>query len=158
MLGGRYLVMVLLHHDAHLGHHRQHLRAHVLGGVHRVDREIAALGAHPVALVAHLIFGAGIGRQLHRVDAEAGVVGLGREADVVEDEEFGLRPDIDRLADLGLLEEGLGLFRRHARIAVIGLAGARIENIAEQHRGGLGIERVGVRGLGIGHQRHVRTR
>ena len=144
VLGGGDLVMMLLHHDAHFSHHRQHLRAHVLGRIHRVDREIPALGSHPVALVAHLIFGAAIGRQLHRIDAEAGVVGLACEADVVEDEEFRLRADIDRLADLRLLEEGLGLLRRHPRIAVIGLAGAGIEDVAEQHRGGLCIERIGM--------------
>ena len=37
---------------AELAHHRQHLAAQVLGGVDRVDREVAALGPGPVAHVA----------------------------------------------------------------------------------------------------------
>jgi hypothetical protein len=58
VLGGRHLVVVLLDHDAHLRHHREHLGADVLGAVDRRHREVAALGAGTVAQVAHLVVGA----------------------------------------------------------------------------------------------------
>ena len=91
VLGGGHFVMVLFDGDAHLGHDGEHFGAHVLRRVLRIDREIAALGAHPVAEIAGLVFGVGVGRQFDRVDLEAGIVGRRREAHVVEDEELGFR-------------------------------------------------------------------
>ena len=58
VLGGGHLVVVLLDDHAHLGHHREHLGADVLGAVDRRHGEVAALGARTVAEVAHLVVGA----------------------------------------------------------------------------------------------------
>ena len=155
MLGGGDLVVVLLDDRAHLRHRRQHLAAHVLRGILRRNREVAALGADAVAEVAALVGGVGVGRQLDRVDLEPGVVGLGGEAHVVEHEELGLRAEEDGVADAGRLEIGLGLLGDAARVAVVGLAARRIENVAgDDHRGG-GEERIHARRGRIGHQRHV---
>ena len=102
MLRGGDLVMVLVHRQAHLDHRRDHLAADVHCAVDRRDREVAALGARAVALVAAVIFAAGVGRQFDVVDLEiAGRVAV-LEADIVEHEEFGFRPDEDGVADAGL--------------------------------------------------------
>ena len=93
VLGGGDLVVVLLDLDAHRRHGREHLAAHVLRRILRRHREIAALGADAVAEVAALVVGVAVGRQLDGVELEAGVVGIGHEAHVVEDEELGLRAE-----------------------------------------------------------------
>ena len=74
MLRGGDLVMMLVHRQAHFEHGRDHLAADVHRAVDRRDREIAALGARPVAEIADVIFAAGVGRQLDVVDAEAGAL------------------------------------------------------------------------------------
>jgi hypothetical protein len=78
------------------------------------------------------------------VQLEAGVVGIGLVLHVVEDEELGFRADIDRVADAFGLHVGLGLLGRAARIAVIGLAGDRVQDVAHDDHGRLREERVHV--------------
>ena len=155
VLGGGHLVVMLLDDHAHLGHHREHLGADVLGAVDRRHREVAALGARPVAEVAHLVFGAAVGGQLRAVEPEAHVVGIAGVAHVVEDEELGFRAEHDRVADAGLLEIGLGALGDRARIALVHLAGGGLEHVAEDRHRGLREERIEMRARGIGHQRHV---
>ena len=148
-------MVVLLDHRAHLRHRRQHLAAHVLGRILRRHREIAALGAHPVAKVAALVGGAAVDRQFDRIDLEPGVVGVGAEADVVEDEELGLGPEKRRVADPGRLQIGLGLLGDAARVAIIRLAAGGIENVAIDDHGRSGEERIHARRCRVGHQGHV---
>ena len=121
----------------------------------RVDGEIATLGARAVAEIAHLVFGAGIGRQLGRVELVAHVVGVGVEAHIVEHEELRFRAHEHGVGGLGLLDIGLGQLGRHARVAGIGLAGGGLEDIAEQAERRLGVEGIDMRRRRIGHQRHV---
>ena len=156
MLGGGHLVVVLLDDHAHVAHGGEHLGAHVLRAIHRVHREVAALGAHAVAHVAGVVVAVGVGRQLDRVQLEAGVVGGDGELHVVEDEEFGLGADEDGVADAGRLEIGLGALGDHARVTRIAFARAGLENVAEHGERGLGIEGVEMRRGRIGHQHHVR--
>jgi hypothetical protein len=108
-----------------------------------------------VAEVAGFVVGVVVRRQFSRIELEAGVVGIGLVLDVVEDEEFGFRADEDRVADAGRLEVGFGLLGGAARIAVIGFARNRIENVAEDDHGRLGEEGVHVDGGRIRHQHHV---
>jgi len=70
-----------------------------------------------VAEVSALVLRVGIGGELDRIDNDAGVVRLGGESDVVEDEELGFRAEDARVADAGRLEIGLGLLGDAARIA-----------------------------------------
>ena len=155
VLGGGDLVVVLVHRQPHLDHRRDHLAADIHGAVDRRDREIAALGARPVAHVAAVIVAAAVGRQLDIVDPERGRTVAVLEADVVEHEEFGFRPDEDGVADAGLAEIGFGAGRGRARVAAVKLAGRRLDDVAEQdqHRGGA--ERVDIGGLEVGLQNHV---
>ena len=108
-----------------------------------------------MAEVAGLVVGAVVGRQFGRVELEAGVVGIGLVPDVVEHEELGFRADIDRVADAFRLHVGLGLLGGGARIAVVGLAGDRLEDVAQDHHRRLREERIHVDRVGVGHEDHV---
>ena len=158
VLGGSDLVVMLLDLDAHLGHRAEHFGAHVLHRILRRNREVARLGADAVAEIAALIFGVRIDRQFRRVQLEAGVVGRGLVADVVEHEELRLRPEEDGVADAHRLDHRLGLLGHAARVAVVGLAGGRLQHVADDDHGGFGEERVDRRGDRVGHQAHVGSR
>ena len=148
-------MVMLLDLDAHLGHRAEHFRAHVLHRVLRRHREVAGLGADAVTEVAAFIFGVGIDRQFRRVQLEAGVVGRGLVADVVEHEEFGFGSEEHGVADAHRLDHGFRLLGHAARVAVVGLAGGRLQHVAGDDHGGLREERIDRRGDGIGHQAHV---
>nr|AIA13205.1 Unknown Function [uncultured bacterium] len=155
MLRGRDFMMVLLDAHAHLGEHGQHLGAHVLRRIDRRNGEIATFHARPVAKVARFIRCVVVRRQFGRVQPETGVVRVRLVLDVVEDEEFGFRADHDRVADAFRLHVGLGLLGRAARVAVVGLARDRVENVAKNHHRRLREERIHVDRIGVGHQDHV---
>ena len=148
-------MVMLLDLDAHLGHGAEHFGAHVLHRILRRHREVAALGADAVTEIAAFILGVGVDRQFRRVQLEAGVVGGGLVADVVEHEELGFRSDEHGIADAHRLHHRLGLPGHAARIPVVGLAGGRLQHVAGDDHGGFGEERVDCRGDGIGHQAHV---
>ncbi len=79
VLRGRHFVVMLLHLAAHARHGAEHFRAHVLRRVLRRHREIALLESDVVAEIAAFVIGVGVGRELDRVELEAGVVWLGRD-------------------------------------------------------------------------------
>lgn len=99
VLCGSHFVVMLFNDDAHFGENRQHFGAHVLQAVDRRNREITALDARTVAEVAGLVVGVVIGRQFGRIELEAGVVGICLVFHIVEDEEFRLGTDENRVAD-----------------------------------------------------------
>ena len=146
---------MLLDLDAHLGHGAEHFRAHVLHRVLRRHGEVAALGADAVTEIAAFIFGVRIDRQFRGVELEAGVVGGGLVAHVVEHEELGFRSEEHGVADAHRLDHRLGLLGDAARVAVVGLAGGRLQHVADDDHGGLGEERIDRRGDRVGHQAHV---
>ena len=147
--------MVLVHRQAELQQDRGHLGADIDGAVDRRDREIAALGARPVAHVAAFIFAAGVARQLDVVELViAGRIAV-LEPDVVEHEELGLGADIDGVADAGRLDIGLGALGDRARIAPVKLARARIDDVADQDQHRRGGEGVVIDGVEVRLQDHV---
>ncbi len=123
--------------------------------VDRRNREVAALDARTVAQVAGLVVGVVVGRQFGGVELEAGVVRIGLVLDVVEHEELRLRADEDGVADAGGLQVGLGLLGGAARVAVVGFAGDRVEDVADDDHRRLREERVHVHRRRVGHQHHV---
>ena len=137
-----HFVVVLFGVEADLAHDGEHLAAHVLLGVDRRHGEVATLRARAVAHVAHRVFLARIDRQFSRVVAVAGIVRLDRPAHVIEDEEFGFRSEEHRVADTRRLHIGFGFLRGGARVAVIGLAGDRVEHVADHGQCRLLEERV----------------
>jgi hypothetical protein len=156
MLGGRHLVMVLLDLDPHRRHGSQHLATHVLSGVQRRNREISTLDRDAMPEISALVIGIAIDGQLGRVELETGVVGVRHEFHVVEHEELGLRADEHGIAHPGRLQVGLGLLRDAPRIAVVWLAGGRLQDVADDGKGRRREERVHLGRGRIGHEGHVR--
>ena len=146
---------MLLDLDAHARHGGEHFRAHVLHRILRRHREVALLGPDPVAEIAALIVGVGIGREFDRVELEAGIVRRRAVADVVEHEELGLGAEKDGVADAHRLDHALGLLGDAARVAIVGLAGGRLEHVADQNQRGLGEERIDAGRGRVRHQAHV---
>src|SRR4029078_2804884 len=95
--------------------------------------EIAFLGADAVTEVAALVGGVGVAREFDRVELEAGVVGIGLELDVVEYKDLALWADQDLVADAHRLDHALGLLGDAAGIAIVRLAGCRLEDRAAPH-------------------------
>ena len=155
VLRGSHFVMVLLDYGAHGLHRRKHFAAHVLSRVDRGDREIAALGANAVAEVAALIIHIRIARQFDGIELESRVVGLCGEAHVVKHEEFSLGTDEHSVADAGRLQVSLGLLGDAARIAIVGRARGRLQNVAADDHGGRREEGVHASGRGVRHEDHV---
>ena len=85
--------------------------------------------------IAAFVIGVAIGWQFRMVKLEACVVGIRHEAHIVEDEEFSFWTDEHGVADTRGLQIGFGLLCDAARIAVVRLACAWIENVAnDRHR------------------------
>jgi len=108
-----------------------------------------------VAGIAHLVFGVGVPGGVERVNLVGDLVHLDRKADVVEEEELGLGPEVGHIADARGLQIGLGLFGGAARVSVIGFAGVGLHDRAMHAHGLFRIERVHVGAVGVGHQLHV---
>jgi hypothetical protein len=75
---------------------------------------------------------------------------------LVEDEELGLGAEVGGVAQAGRLHVGLGALGQRARVALVGLAVARLDDVAAQEQRRLLVERVDVGRVGVGHQQHVR--
>ncbi len=123
VLRGGDFVMMLFRLDAHVAHDGEHFGADVLRAVHRRHGEVAALDAGAMAQIAAFIFGAGVVGAFGGVDVIEALVHLRVETHVVEDEEFGFRAEIGRVADARRVQIFLGGLGDGARAAVIGLAG-----------------------------------
>ena len=134
---GGDLVMVALDVEAALHHGLGHLAAQVLVVVRRRHREVPFLVARAVAEVVP--FPAGIPTPFLGVDVvEAGVLVL-VEADAVEDEELGFGPEVGCVRQPAALQVQLRLLGDPARVALIVLAGDRIDHVGERdNRGRLG--------------------
>ena len=146
---------MLFYLAAHARHGAEHFRAHVLRRVERRHREVALLEPDVVTEIAALVVGVGVGRKFHRIELEAGVVGLRDVFDVVEDEELGLRPEEDGVAHAHGLDQTFRLPGDRARVAVVGLARQRFERVADQDHRRLGVERIDAGAFRIGHELHV---
>jgi hypothetical protein len=143
-------MMVLFHLEAHFLHHRDHLGPEVGAGIDRGDREITALDARAVADVAIVEVGRGVIGAFLAIDAKEGVVHIGGEAHVVEDEELRLRPHVDGIADAGGLQVVLGPHGHRSGVAAIKLAGSRVDDVAKN-------DEMVLRGKGVhDHGRKVR--
>ncbi len=121
----------------------------------RRNGEVAGLGADAVSEVAALVFGVRVDRQFHRIQLEAGVVGRGLVADVVEYEELGFGSEEHAIADTHRLDHRLGLLGDAARVAVVGLACGWLQHVAGDDHSGLGEERIDRGGDRVEHQAHI---
>ncbi|EDM72004.1 hypothetical protein RAZWK3B_17838 [Roseobacter sp. AzwK-3b] len=155
VLARRHLVVVLVDLHAKALHGAEHFRADILTIVDRVYGEIAALDARTMAGVAHFVFGVGVPRGVERVDFVGDLVDLVREAHVVEQEEFGFGAEEGGIADARGFQVGFCLLGGAARVTLVGFAGVGLDHRAMHAEGFLGVERVDIGRLGVGHQFHV---
>jgi hypothetical protein len=109
----------------------------------------------PRISVAAFVFAVRVGRQLDIVDPEAvaGVIVI--EADVVEDEEFRFRADKDGVAEAARLDIGLGALGGRTGVAVIKLAGRRLDDVAADDHHRRRAERIDIDRIEIGLEDHV---
>ena len=122
--------------------------------VHRRYREIPLLVAGLEAEVRSLV-GAGVPDSLDRVDLVIALVGVLIEANVVEDEELGFRPEVGGVRHPRRHQVVLGLLGDVPGVAGVGLAGDRVAHEAVQVEGLVLAEGVDHRGVRIGDQEHV---
>ena len=123
--------------------------------VDRRYREVAALHARAMALVAGLDVGVGVPGSLLGEDLEHRAGDVGLELHFVEDEELRLRADEHGVADAGGLQVLLGALGDVARVALVALHGARLDDVADQDQGRLFGERIEDGGAVVRHQDHV---
>ena len=108
--------------------------------------------------MAHIAFGiisAGVVGAFDAVDFIEAAVHRVFEANVVEDEEFEFRSENGGVADAGLFQIGLGATCGRTRIAAIGLACARLDDVTEKDKLFLRRKRIHDSARAIGQQRHV---
>src|SRR5947209_13119 len=133
--------------------------AHAAVAVAREERllaQVLALDEPAATVVQRVDLARRVPLPLGRVDqVETGVLVL-LVADLVEDEELGLGPEVGDVADPGRLEVRLGLARDVARVARVVLLGERIDDVADEAQGGKRCERIHHRGARIRHHEHVR--
>ena len=135
-------------------HGQDHLGAQILEMVHGRNREVALLVAGLEAQVRPLVL-AGVPDSLDRVDVVEALVRVLVEADVVEDEELGLRPEVGGVGDPGRHQVVLGLLGHVAGVAGVRLPGDRIPDEAVEVERLVLAERVDHGGVRVRHQEHV---
>ena len=105
LAGGRHFVMMNFEFQAHLFAGHRHGGANVLLRIHRRHREVAALDAGTMALVAVLIGLAGVPRAFVGVHLVGAAVHAGTDRDVVENKELIFRTEQRRVGDAGGLQD-----------------------------------------------------
>ena len=116
LAGRRDLMMVRLDDDADLAHLVDHLAAQIVERVGGAHRKVPALEARLVAEI-RLLDSPCVPGALGRVDLVIAVVLVLLVANLVEDEEFGFRPDVTRVRNAAFLQVRLGLPGDVSRIA-----------------------------------------
>ena len=134
LAAGRHLVVLRLDRDADLLEGQHHLAADVLLAVRRRNREVAFLVARLVAEV-RAFHAARVPAPLDRIDVVVAFVLVLVEADVVEDEELRLRPEVGGVGDAQALQVVLRLAGDVPRIPGVVLARDRVADVADQDQG-----------------------
>ena len=141
--------------DALLLEREAHRRTHVLLRVDRGHGEISALHRRAVAEVAALELEVRGPRGFLGIDLHEAAGHVDLPLDGIEDEELGLGTEIGDVAQARALQIRLGFLRDGARVALVALAGQRLENVAGEHDGRLIVEGIHALRIGIGHEQHV---
>ncbi len=148
-------VVLHLDLDPHLLHREDHLRTEVLEMVHRRDREIAFLVARLEAEVGP-VGAASVPDAFDGVDVVVPLVGVLVEADVIENEELGLGPEIGRVGYSGRDQVVLRLLGNIAGIARVRLPRDGVAHEGVDVQGLVLAERVQDSCVRVGHEEHVR--
>ena len=155
LAGGADLVVLDLGLDPDLLQRQDHLGPEVLEMVHGRDREIPLLVPGLEPEVRPLV-GVGVPDALDGVDRVRRRVLVLVEADIVEDVELRLRPEVGGVGQAGRHEVLLRLLGHEPGVAGVGVAGHRVAHEAVEVEGLELAERVDDRGVGVGHEDHVR--
>ena len=102
-----------------------------------------------------LVFLAGVPGAFLGLDLREAARHVVAPAHAVEHEELGFRAEERGVAQARGLHVGLGALGQRARVALVGLAVARLDHVAGQQQRRLLEERVDVGGVRVGHQQHV---
>ena len=140
-------VQPALDHDLH------HLAAQILVMIRGRNREVAFLVTRPVAEV--VLLPATVPAALFGVDEVIARMLILIEADVVEDEELSLGPEIGRVGDARVLQVQLGLLGDPARIALVVLARDRVHRVGDHDQRRRLAERIHDGRIRVRHQEHV---
>jgi len=155
LASGGHFVVLDFHFNADLFQGLAHFRTQVVQRIGRRHREVATLHARTVAAVGAIQLGATVPGRLFGIDLEEGVAHFIGEADRIEDEEFRFRTEEGLLGDAGRLQVGLGALGDAARATAIGLHGGRVQDVAADHQGRIGVEGIHVGAGRIRQQHHV---
>ena len=153
---GCYFMVMGFNNQTHLFHDHTHGGTDVLRRVYWRNREVTPFHARTVTFVTAFVFGRGVPRTFNVIDRDMGAGDRGTKADVVEQEEFWFWPEQDGISDAGGAQVLFSAFRDGARVTVIALQGAWLEDIAADDQGRFFVERVNDRGGRVRHQDHVR--
>ena len=156
VLGGGDFVVLLLDRHPQGGHGQQHFAAHVLEGVVGGNREIAFLQLDFVGQVAAFFEAGRVPGGLNRIDAVEAAAGAGVVANVVKDEELGLRAKEGRIGQAGGIEVIEGFLGQGPGAAAVGLAAAGLLDRADQAEGFVAVKGVDPGGVRVRHHRHIR--
>src|SRR5215831_18193056 len=129
--------------------------AKVLERVERREGDISFFVANMVAEIRVPVLAVRIPDRFRIVYREAGGMSLVLKPHVVEDKEFGLRTEIDRIGDARGLQIALSPMPHAARIEPITLPGDRIDDVGHQAEGLFVHEGIDPVTIWIRHQQHV---
>ena len=156
LAGGRHFVVMHFELQAHFFAGHGHRGANVLLRINRRHREVTALDARTMALVAVFIGLAGIPGAFVGVHFVRAAVHAGTDGNVVENEEFVFGAKQRRVGDSGGLEIRFRALCQGTRVALVALHGHGFDDIAAQVNRRLFVERIDDGGGGVRHQNHVR--
>ena len=149
-------MVVLLDGDSQLSHQQEHFRTNVLGGVVWSNWEVALFFLNFVSQVAAFLNTTGVPASFDGVDAVERTT-FGRVvADVVEQEEFRFRSEKGSISEACAVEMIESTLSKCARATLIGLAGTRFLDRADQAEGFVTVKGIHPRGARVRNHGHVR--
>ncbi len=156
LAGAGHFVVMHFDRDAQLLEHQAHLGAHVLEAVDRRHREVAALDGGPVAASCRARIPCRCSRPLLRSRSWRSSPTCRCSSARCRRRRIRAPGRSRRRRRCRCLEVGLGALGQRARVALVGLAVARLEHVAGQEQRRLFEERIDVGRVRVGHQLHVR--
>ncbi len=130
-----------LYDHAHIAHRIDHLSPYIMVGIRGTDREVATLVPWLISQVGFFV-PRGIPRTFDRVDLVVATMLILLVANIIENEEFGLRADIADVRDARTLHVPNRLACYVTRIAGVVLPSDRVYDIRKHADRGTRVERV----------------
>lgn len=155
VMRGRELMVVILKSKKNLREKGKNLGKNVMKDVDWRKGEIEEIEERKMEEIEGLIIGVVVGWKLGDIEIEESIERIGIEIKIVEEEELGLREEIESIENEERFKIGLGIIGSSKRIKDVDLEGKRIKDIEENEKSGMGEERVDMRSLRIGNKKNV---